>query len=599
MESMMNIPHELNYNSRFLIFLTLLLFMAACSVVPGTLEVGLQPENESLLKAQVIAEIEPVVKSILFGSSIDRVELVSYSTTACTLADGLGGPPKCVQGEAEGTLVQVLPISAGEGTFSRPDSIYQALDFVVMGLYSVYQVPENENQPDYWPAGEYGIVFTRELNQAPLPVTVLVEDGRIVRIVHNLGIEPQELINQLPVESIVITPSDAQDLMDELTPESPQVAEIDNGTVTGSVCFPSESIPEMTLYLEEITRGDLAYQYHPQDQNSFSIILSPGAYIAYAYPVDSPDIGGIYSQAVLCGLGAECTDHAPVIFEVKPGEETSGVEICDWYAQDDMPLNPQAELEPDPGEMPGTINGKVCFPGGHLPAMTLFIQEVSTGQMTELPISENQTSYSIDLEPGRYIAFAYINSGATFGGAYSNLVLCGFGNDCTDHTLVEFEVSSGSTLNSIDICDWYSLASLPPDPRVTMEPFVRMVYRTKEGEYFWVEANGDSTLIHSGSELAMPYSGSFGVYSANNDLHAVDLFTGESYQLTNTPDLRETSYHFEIGVPEELLFTALPVGEEIGPGYTGGLYIIDMNGSNQRTIDDEHNAGNFAASPDE
>ena len=54
--------------------------------------------------------------------------------------------------------------------------------------------------------------------------------------------------------------------------------------------------------------------------------------------------------------------------------------------------------------------------------------------MTELPIAENQTSYSIELEPGRYIAFAYINSGATFGGAYSELVVCGFENDCTDHT---------------------------------------------------------------------------------------------------------------------------------------------------------------------
>jgi hypothetical protein len=263
-----------------------------------------------------------------------------------------------------------------------------------------------------------------------------------------------------------------------------------------------------------------------------------------------------------------------------------------------MPHNPQVEMEPDSGEIPGTISGKVCFPGGHLPEMTLFIQEVSTGQMTELPIAENQTSYSIDLEPGRYIAFAYINSGATFGGAYSNLVVCGFEDLCSDHTLVEFDVLSGHALNEIDICDWYSLSSLPPDPRVTMEPFAGMVYRSKDGEYFWVEANGDSRLIHQGSELAIPYSGPFGVYFENNDLQALNLLTGEKYQLTNTPELRETSFHFEVGFPEELLFTALPVDQEVWPGYTGGLYIINMDGTDQRTIDDENNVANFAASGD-
>lgn len=594
----MNILNIFNSKFNFWLFLILLPVFAGCSVLPGTLEVGLVPQEVQFSTTIEMEEIKPVIEAFLFGSIMERTELVSYTTTACTKADGLGGPPKCEFGEAEGTLVEVLPILAGEGTYSRPDTVESALDFTVMDLFAVYRVPEDVLQAENSPAREYGVIFSREMNAVPMPVTVFVEDGRIVGLHHHMATDPQDLINKLPVESIIITPRDAQVLASELEPEVPQVAQFDNGTVTGSVCFPGESIPEMTLYFEEITRGDLAYQDHPKDQDSYSIIIPPGAYIAYAYPLDEPGPGGMYSQAVACGLGAECTDHAPIIFEVNPGEETSGVNICDWYAQEDVPPNPQVGSELDSSEIPGTIAGKVCFPGGHLPAMTLFIQETSTGILTEVPIAENQTSYNIDLEPGRYIAFAYINSGATFGGAYSNLVLCGFGNECTDHTLVEFEVSSGQTLDSIDICDWYSLSSLPPDPRVTMQPLAGMVYKTTEGEYFWVEVNGDSRLLHSGSELAIPYSGPYGVYAANNDLQAVDLFTGEEYQLTNTPDLRETSFHFEVGLPEELLFTALLVGEEIGPGYTGGLYIIDMDGSNQRTIDDENNAGNFAASHD-
>jgi hypothetical protein len=125
-----------------------------------------------------------------------------------------------------------------------------------------------------------------------------------------------------------------------------------------------------------------------------------------------------------------------------------------------------------------------------------------------------------------------------------------------------------------------------------------MVYRTKEGDHFWIEPNGNSELIYNGSNLAIPYAGPYGVYSENNDLQALDLFTGERYQLTDTPDLFETSYHFDVGLPEQILFTATPVGEEIGPGYTGGLYIINLDGTNQRTIDNEHNAGNFSTSPD-
>ncbi len=595
----MNIPHVLCDKSNFLVFLILLPVLVGCSVLPGTLEVSLQPEQGALPSANVLAEIEPVIEAFLYGSLNDRKELVSYSTTACTLADGLGGPPKCEEGEVEGTMVQVLPVSSGEGTFARPDSVDQSLDFTVMGLYAVYRVDASESQTDYWPAGEYGIVFTREMNQVPFPVTILVEDGRIVRIDHHFGQTAEDIIGQLPVELILMTPQAAQEWMAANTPQEPDTPELAFGSVTGSVCFPSESIPEMTLYFQEVNSGDLAYQNHPQNQSSYTLSgLTPGSYIAFAYLIDSPDMGGSYSQAVICGLNVDCIDHSPVEFEVKPGEETSGVDICDWYSPNDVPPNPNVEQATEPDQKPGTINGRVCYPSESIPELTIFFQEVSTGQFTELPIPENQASYSIELDPGRYVAFAYLNSGAALGGSYSNAVVCGLTAECSDHFLVEFEVSSGETLSSIDICDWYAPEMVPPDPRAELTPFAGMVYRTIEGNYYRVESNGDSILVHNGSDLAVPFTGPFGVYSTDDDLQAINLFTGEGYQLTDTPGLRETSFHFEVGLPEELLFSALPIDEEIGPGYTGGLYIINIDGSNQRTIDSEHNAGTFAASPD-
>ncbi len=591
----MNIPNRLNY----LLFLVLLPLVVGCSVLPGTLEVGIQPEQGTLLSTNVLAEIEPVIKSFLFGSIDDRRELVSYTTVACTNADGLGGPPKCEPGQAEGTLVEVLPILSGEGTYSNPESIDLALDFTVMGLYAVYRVPDDTYQPDYWSAAEYGLIFSREMNRAPFPVTILVEDGRIVRIVHHFE-SPEAIISQLPVELILMTPQAAQEWMVENMPREPDIPELDNGTVTGSVCFPSEYIPEMTLYFQELTRGDLAYLNHPQDQSSYSINLSPGTYLAFAYPVNSgsQDTGGSYSQAVNCGLGVECTDHSPFIFEVKPGEEISGVDICDWYSPGDVPANPESNQNADGPKTTGGISGKICYPSEFIPEMTLFFQETSSQDIIQMTTTENQSNYTYPLPTGHYIAYAYLNSGSSLGGSYSNAVLCGLTSACSDHSLVQFSVNPGETSIGIDICDWYAPETIPADPRATMAPLASMIYRTKEGDYFWIEANGNSDFIFNGSNLAIPYSGSYGVYSENNDLRALDLFTGESYQLTETPDLLETSFHFNVGLPEEILFTAIPAGEEIGPGYTGGLYIINMDGTNQRTLDSEHNAGNFAASPD-
>lgn len=595
----MNLNKTDSKQVRNLTWLALLFILAGCSVLPGTLEVSVLSPQEVISTTLDMEELTPVLKAILYGTVSDRVELVSFSTAACTTADGLGGPPKCEADEAEGTLVEVLPVSSGEGTFSRPETIDGALDFVVMGIYSIFRIPDDVTESDYSPAGEYGLIFTREINAVPFPVTVFVDNGRIVRIQHHVATEARALVDQLPVESIVMTSKVARDWMVAHEPVAPDVPEVEFGSITGSVCFPGQQNPEMTIYFKEVNRGDLIYQVLPQNQATFSSDgISPGSYIAFAYPVDTQGSGGLFSQAVICGFSTECTDHSPVVFEVNSGEQTSGVDICDWDSPDDVPDNPRAESVLVQGETTGYVNGEICYPGESIPAMTAFFKESSTGQVTELRISENQTSYSVELNPGRYVTFAYLDSGGSVGGSYSNMVLCGLTADCTDHSLVEIEVLAGEILNSIDICDWYSLDMIPPDPRAALEPLSGVVYTTREGDYFRVEPNGNSELIFSGEGLALFYSGSLGVYYASNDLQAIDLFTGEGFQLTNTPDLLETSYHFEVGLPEQIVFTAISAGEEIGPGYTGGLYIIDMDGSNQRTLDDEHNAGNFAVSGD-
>ena len=580
-----------------IVFFLLLLTMSACAALPGTLEVSILPEASLIPQNSVLEELKPVLESILFGTIEDRRALVSYTTIGCTNMDGLGGPPKCEPGQAEGSLVQVLPILSGEGTFATQQGIDQALDFEVMDLYAIYHLPQDNFPADYWSIGEYGLIFSRQMNAVPFPLTVFTQDGRIVQLQHHMGITPEEILKQVPLDSVIVDPPTAGAWVTEHAPAKPQEDEIENGTLRGTVCFPGESIPEMTLYFMEIYSGDLSYQDQAQDESTFSIMLAPGSYIVFAYPKNSPHQGGSYTQAVVCGLGGECTDHSPVFVQVNPGSEVSSVDICDWYSPDDVPPNP-ALLDPQILQPAGAVSGKVCYPSEFIPEMTLYFEEVYSQEITWLLVEENQTNYTVNLTPGQYTAYAYINSGAPLGGAYSHAVLCGLTAECRDHSLVQFAVNPGETTSSVDICDWYAPDAVPPDPRFALIPLSGMVYRTREGNYHWIEANGNPKDIFQGSNLAIPYSGPHGVYLEDSDLIALDLFTDESYQLTATPDLVETSYHFDVGLPEQIAFTARPIDQEIGPGFTGGLYIINMDGTNQRTLDDEHNAGIFSASPD-
>ena len=128
-----------------------------------------------------------------------------------------------------------------------------------------------------------------------------------------------------------------------------QSAPSTSGIVSGKICYPSDDLPAMNLYFESTTDDQLiSYQTH-EGQNSYAVELEAGTYHAYIWLPGDILSGGMYSEAVPCGLKVDCTDHNLVPVIVKPGKETSGVDVCDWYAQ--------------PGEVPlppGNIEGMIA-----------------------------------------------------------------------------------------------------------------------------------------------------------------------------------------------------------------------------------------------
>ena len=129
-----------------------------------------------------IEEIDHVIDTILKGDENTRLDLVRYTTTACEMGSDLGGPPNCTGEETSGSLIEVFPVDYEGELYYRPRQIQGIFGFAVRGLLAVYKVPEEAFQADYWPAGEYGVVFTSEEGGEPHIIVVLIEDGKIVRL---------------------------------------------------------------------------------------------------------------------------------------------------------------------------------------------------------------------------------------------------------------------------------------------------------------------------------------------------------------------------------------------------------------------------------
>ena len=127
-----------------------------------------------------------------------------------------------------------------------------------------------------------------------------------------------------------------------------QSAPSTSGIISGKICYPSDYLPAMTLYFESTTDDRLiSYPTH-EGQDSYAIELEPGTYYAYVRLPEDILGGGMYSEAVPCGLEVACTDHSLIPVIVKSKQETSGVDVCDWYA-------PPGEVPLPPGKIEGMI----------------------------------------------------------------------------------------------------------------------------------------------------------------------------------------------------------------------------------------------------
>lgn len=125
-------------------------------------------------------------------------------------------------------------------------------------------------------------------------------------------------------------------------PAKPDAA-IKPGAISGQLSFPGEVIPAMNVYAFKAGQLDRFYKLQTKEnQRTYSIAgLEPGEYYVVAYFQDRP---GGYTQAVLCGLTIDCTDHTLLAVKVGAGETVRDIHLQDWYAPDKtFPAQPSSQ----------------------------------------------------------------------------------------------------------------------------------------------------------------------------------------------------------------------------------------------------------------
>jgi hypothetical protein len=146
----------------------------------GVIAAACVPQDPSPSTGEQIPHLETLRQAATTGSTEDILALVRFSTFPCTHREGLGGPPKCLTTEEEGTPVEVLPFLTSEGNHMRRAEVGSWPGVGRAQLYAAYKNPERPYPDEFFPEGEYGVAFLLE-DETNVVVFQVAEEG-ILRI---------------------------------------------------------------------------------------------------------------------------------------------------------------------------------------------------------------------------------------------------------------------------------------------------------------------------------------------------------------------------------------------------------------------------------
>ena len=81
----------------------------------------------------------------------------------------------------------------------------------------MYQPVPGRDPVEYWPVGEYALIFERRMYDSSMPVTVFVQDGKMVRLGFTNGpTPPEQLLSDIPLDRVLMSPEAAKTLTEQV-----------------------------------------------------------------------------------------------------------------------------------------------------------------------------------------------------------------------------------------------------------------------------------------------------------------------------------------------------------------------------------------------
>jgi len=93
-----------------------------------------------------------------------------------------------------------------------------------------------------------------------------------------------------------------------------------HGTITGSLCYPSEFNPPMTLYVENVKTSDRIQFAMVEAQNYYNVLVPNGSYYVYAW-APGYNLEGAY---------ADPNTNLMLPVKVFGGQTTNMINLCNW-----------------------------------------------------------------------------------------------------------------------------------------------------------------------------------------------------------------------------------------------------------------------------
>ncbi len=263
-------------------------------------------------------------------------------------------------------------------------------------------------------------------------------------------------------------------------PMSTATTALSTGSISGRLSYPADSLPSMYVTAYRVGSQEYKYVITNPGQDTYLIDgLAPGMYNVIAYTVGGggfpAGLAGGYTEAVLCGLGANCTDHSLIAVSVEAGSTQTGIIPRDWFAPrgsfPDFPPGFGPTGTPTlPASADGGISGNLMYPASGIPALRIVAYQIDGSAYYYVDTSPGATTYQLaHLPPGTYHVVAYPLPSPGFSGGgpggYSQMVLCGLQAGCADHTLIDVVVTAGHVTTGVDPNDYYAApGTFPPDP---------------------------------------------------------------------------------------------------------------------------------------